>query len=99
MCVVGVRGGRSVRYGSLTRLIEPQQRVEIASKAARGLVHGPDGSYSLKVFVWSAGSRTKIYYHTSWAICCAVGSLLGEERYECLDDGSRNGHARLRKNI
>ena len=31
------------------------------------------------------------------AICCAVGSLLGEERYECLDDGSRNGHARLRK--
>ncbi len=31
------------------------------------------------------------------AICCAVGSLLGKERYECLDDGSRNGHARLRK--
>ena len=31
------------------------------------------------------------------AICCAVGSLLGEERFECLDDGSRNGHARLRK--
>jgi hypothetical protein len=31
------------------------------------------------------------------AICCEVGSLLGEEHYECLDDGSRNGHARLRK--
>jgi hypothetical protein len=31
------------------------------------------------------------------ATCCAVGSLFGEESYECLDDGSRNGHARLRK--
>jgi hypothetical protein len=58
---------------------------------------GEDGSYSLQVFVWPAGSRTKIHDHSSWgAYCCAVGSVL-EERYERLDDGSRPDHARLKK--
>jgi len=58
---------------------------------------GEDGSYSLQVFVWLAGSRTKIHDHSSWgAYCCAVGSVL-EERYERLDDGSRPDHARLKK--
>jgi hypothetical protein len=58
---------------------------------------GEDGSYSLQVFVWPAGSRTKIHDHSSWgAYCCAVGSVL-EERYERLDDGSWPDHARLKK--
>jgi predicted metal-dependent enzyme (double-stranded beta helix superfamily) len=57
----------------------------------------PDGSYSLQVFVWPPGTRTRIHDHTSWGIlCAAVGSVL-EERYERLDDGSRRGHARLKK--
>jgi len=57
----------------------------------------PDGSYSLKVFVWPPGSGTKIHDHSSWgALCCTVGSVL-EERYERLDDGSQQGRARLRK--
>jgi hypothetical protein len=56
-----------------------------------------DGSYSLQVFVWPAGTRTQIHDHTSWgAYCCAVGSVL-EERYERLDDGSQLNHARLKK--
>jgi len=56
-----------------------------------------DGSYSLQVFVWPAGTRTQIHDHTSWgAYCCVVGSVL-EERYERLDDGSRLNHARLKK--
>ncbi len=58
---------------------------------------GEDGSYSLQIFVWPPGTRTRIHDHTSWgAYCCAVGSVL-EERYERLDDGSRPGHARLKK--
>jgi predicted metal-dependent enzyme (double-stranded beta helix superfamily) len=56
-----------------------------------------DGSYSLQIFVWPAGTRTQIHDHTSWgAYCCAVGSVL-EERYERLDDGSHLNHARLKK--
>jgi predicted metal-dependent enzyme (double-stranded beta helix superfamily) len=56
-----------------------------------------DGSYSLQVFVWPAGTGTNIHDHSSWgAYCCAAGTML-EERYERLDDGSRAGHARLKK--
>jgi hypothetical protein len=58
---------------------------------------GPDGSHSLQIFVWPAGTRTRIHDHTSWgAYCCVAGSVL-EERYERLDDGSRLNHARLKK--
>jgi predicted metal-dependent enzyme (double-stranded beta helix superfamily) len=56
-----------------------------------------DGSYSLQVFVWPPGTRTKVHDHSSWgAYCCAIGSVL-EERYERLDDGSHHDHARLKK--
>jgi predicted metal-dependent enzyme (double-stranded beta helix superfamily) len=58
---------------------------------------GEDGSYSLKVFVWPAGTGTKIHDHSSWgAYACAFGAVL-EERYERLDDGSVAEHARLEK--
>jgi hypothetical protein len=58
---------------------------------------GQDGSYSLQVFVWPAGTRTQIHDHTSWgAYCCVVGSVY-EERYERLDDGSQIDHARLKQ--
>jgi predicted metal-dependent enzyme (double-stranded beta helix superfamily) len=57
----------------------------------------PDRLYSLQVFVWSAGSATRIHDHSSWgAFCCVVGSIL-EERYERADDGSLPDHARLKK--
>ena len=56
-----------------------------------------DGAYSLKVFVWPAGTGTNIHDHLSWgAYVCAFGSVL-EERYERLDDGTRFEHARLKK--
>jgi predicted metal-dependent enzyme (double-stranded beta helix superfamily) len=59
--------------------------------------NGPDNSYSLQVFFWPAGSRTRIHDHTSWGVyCCVVGSVL-EERYVRLDDGLRLNHARLEK--
>ncbi|MDQ4129313.1 MAG: cysteine dioxygenase family protein, partial [Actinomycetota bacterium] len=57
----------------------------------------PDGSYSLQVFVWPPGTATQIHDHSSWgAYRCVVGSVL-EERYRRIDDGSRPGHARLKK--
>jgi predicted metal-dependent enzyme (double-stranded beta helix superfamily) len=56
-----------------------------------------DGSYSLQVFVWPPGSRTKVHDHSSWgAFCCVVGSVL-EERYERADDGSLYDFARLKR--
>jgi hypothetical protein len=58
---------------------------------------GPDGSYSLQIFVWPARTRTQIHDHTSWgAYCCVVGSVL-EERYERLDDGSQLEYAHLKE--
>lgn len=57
----------------------------------------PNGTYSLQLFVWPAGTRTKIHDHSSWgAYACAAGAVL-EERYGRLDDGSRPSHARLAK--
>jgi predicted metal-dependent enzyme (double-stranded beta helix superfamily) len=56
---------------------------------------GPDGSYSLQMFVWPPGTRTMIHDHSSWgAYACAAGTVF-EERYDRLDDGSRHEHARL----
>jgi predicted metal-dependent enzyme (double-stranded beta helix superfamily) len=56
-----------------------------------------DGSYSLQIFVWPPGSKTRIHDHSSWGgFCCVVGHLL-EERYERLDYGSQPNYARLRK--
>ena len=54
-----------------------------------------DGSYSLQVFVWPPGTRTRVHDHSSrGAYACAAGTVL-EERCERLDDGSRHDHARL----
>jgi predicted metal-dependent enzyme (double-stranded beta helix superfamily) len=62
------------------------------------VAHRHDASgYSLQIFVWPPGSRTKIHDHTSWgAFCCVEGSVL-EERYERADDGSLPDYARLKK--
>jgi predicted metal-dependent enzyme (double-stranded beta helix superfamily) len=55
------------------------------------------GSYSLQIFVWPPGTGTRVHDHSSWgAYRCAFGAVL-EERYERLDDGTREGHARLRE--
>jgi predicted metal-dependent enzyme (double-stranded beta helix superfamily) len=57
---------------------------------------GEDGSYSLKIFLWPAGTGTMIHDHSSWgAYACALGTVL-EERYDRTDDGSRAEHARLK---
>lgn len=57
----------------------------------------PEGSFSLQLFVWPAGTRTMIHDHSSWgAYACSFGTVF-EERYERLDDGSRHEHARIKE--
>jgi len=90
---------REGRPWSLRRLLEHAEVTE--GSEFRALVandhHALDDSYSLQVFVWPPGSRTRIHDHSSWgAYCCAIGSVL-EERYERLDEGFRPDHARLKK--
>jgi predicted metal-dependent enzyme (double-stranded beta helix superfamily) len=59
--------------------------------------NAPDRSFSVQVFVWPAGSWTKVHDHSSWgALRCAFGSVV-EERYERLDDGSLFEHAKLER--
>ena len=82
-------------YALALPLLKQAERAEDWYVAHR--YDGDDGSYSLQIFVWPPGTRAHIHDHTSWgAYCCAVGSVL-EERYERLDDGSREGYARLKK--
>jgi predicted metal-dependent enzyme (double-stranded beta helix superfamily) len=58
---------------------------------------GEDGSYSLKIFVWPPGTGTEIHDHSSWgAYACAIGTVL-EERFDRIDDGSKEEHARLKR--
>ena len=75
--------------------------LEAAGSAQRWYVarrwDAPDRTFSLQVFAWPPGTRTMIHDHSSWgAYACAAGTVL-EERYERLDDGSRDEHARLRE--
>ncbi len=93
----------------LTRLIEDpgfwEAEILPSLEAPRGAeewhvarcLDAPDNSYSLQVFVWPAGTGTRVHDHSSWGVYrCVLGSVL-EERYERLDDASRLDHARLRK--
>jgi predicted metal-dependent enzyme (double-stranded beta helix superfamily) len=56
-----------------------------------------DGSFSLQIFVWPPGSRTRVHDHSSWGAYSAAAGTVLEERYERLDDGSVPDHARLEK--
>lgn len=55
----------------------------------------PDGSLSAQVFVWPAGTGTKVHDHSSWGALRPLHGTVLEERYERLDDGSVADHARL----
>lgn len=77
----------------LPSLLEEAERAENWYVARRH----ENESYSLQVFVWPAGTGTKVHDHSSWGVYrCVTGSLL-ERRYTRLDDGSRPDHARLEK--
>jgi predicted metal-dependent enzyme (double-stranded beta helix superfamily) len=84
---------RSFLQSHVVPVLEEAQGAERWYVARRW--HDPDGTFSLQLFVWPAGTRTMIHDHSSWgAYACASGTVF-EERYERLDDGSRHEHARL----
>ena len=52
--------------------------------------------FSLRMFIYDAGSYTAIHDHNAWGV---IGSAFGQleiVRYQREDDGSRDGYARLR---
>lgn len=88
-------GGPSFLDDWVPRLLEEARGAESWYVARRQ--DAPDGSLSAQVFVWPAGTGTKVHDHSSWgALRPLVGTVL-EERYERLDDGSIVDHARLRR--
>lgn len=80
-----------------SHILPLMERAEGAGKWYLALCYnGKDGSYSLQIFVWPPGSKTRVHDHSSWgAFCCVIGCL-SEERYERLDHGFEPNHARLR---
>ena len=73
-------------------LLDEARRAENWYVARR---HEEEGAYSLQIFVWPAGTGTKIHDHSAWGVYRSVAGTLLERRYERLDDGSRPDHARL----
>ncbi len=79
----------------LPEILEEAERADDWYVARRHDV--PDGSLSMQVFVWPAGTGTRIHDHSSWGALRTVAGSVLEERYERLDDGTVPGHARLRR--
>jgi predicted metal-dependent enzyme (double-stranded beta helix superfamily) len=57
----------------------------------------PNAGWSLQLFIWPRGAATPIHDHTSWGIYMCLAGQLDEDRFIRLDDGSRFGVARLRR--
>jgi predicted metal-dependent enzyme (double-stranded beta helix superfamily) len=91
----GLLGDASFLDGWVPQLLEEAQGAEGWYVARRH--DTPDGSLSAQVFVWPPGTGTRVHDHSSWGALRPLYGTVLEERYERLDDGSRPGHAHLRK--
>jgi predicted metal-dependent enzyme (double-stranded beta helix superfamily) len=93
--VAGLVQDRSFLGSHVLPLLEEAQ--DAGEWYVAGRWDGPDKSYSLQLFVWPPGTRTRIHDHGAWgAYACAAQTVL-EERFERVDDGSSFEHARLRE--
>src|SRR2546428_13212951 len=80
------------------RLIQEKFLRPIGSRPAAYLVYRPpDRSFSVVSMVWGAGQRFPVHDHLSWGLIGIYQNGITEERYERLDDGSRDGFADLRE--
>jgi predicted metal-dependent enzyme (double-stranded beta helix superfamily) len=94
--LAGLARGREFRETWVLPLLERTLRTTAGWHVAHSY-NGGEGSCSLQVFAWPAGSWTKIHDHSCWgAFCCVVGSVV-EDRYERLDDGTKAYSAHLKK--
>jgi len=57
----------------------------------------PKRLFSLRMFLYGPGDYTPIHDHNSWGVSGAVVGELGVIRYAREDDGTVEGHARLRQ--
>jgi predicted metal-dependent enzyme (double-stranded beta helix superfamily)/TusA-related sulfurtransferase len=80
------------------RMIEEKFLRPLKSRPAAYLVYKPqDRSFSVISMVWGAGHRFPVHDHLSWGLIGIYQNGITEERYERLDDGSRDGFADLRE--
>ncbi len=80
------------------RLVEEKFLRPIKSRPAAYLVYKPpDRSFSIISMVWGAGQRFPVHDHLSWGLIGVYQNTITEERYERLDDGSKEGYADIRQ--
>jgi 3-mercaptopropionate dioxygenase len=81
------------------RRIESRFLRPVKGRPAAYLVYRPpDRSFSVISMVWDAGQRFPIHDHLSWGLIGVYENGITEERFERLDDGSREGYADI-KNV
>jgi len=61
------------------------------------LYRSPQGSFSLKLYVWVPSLRYPIHDHGAWGVVGAYVNEVTVIKYQRLDDGSLPGYARLRE--
>lgn len=59
------------------------------------LYRSPTQSFSVRAFIWEPGRRYPIHDHGSWGILGVHLNEIRETKYRRLDDGSRDGYARV----
>lgn len=80
------------------RMIDEKFLKPIQGRPAAYLVHRPsDRSFSVISMVWSPGQKFPVHDHLSWGLIGVYQNSIREERYERLDDGSREGYAEIRQ--
>ena len=79
---------RLVLEPALLALVRPLLKRESEKWYVAHRWRAPDESYSLQVFVWPPGTATRVHDHAPGGLRLCPGTIL-EERYERLDDGSR----------
>ncbi|MBI4257762.1 MAG: sulfurtransferase TusA family protein, partial [Thaumarchaeota archaeon] len=80
------------------RLVDEKFLRPLSHRPAANLVHRPpDRSYSVISMVWGATQAFPIHDHLSWGLIGVYQNSIREERYERLDDGSKEGYAEIKE--
>jgi predicted metal-dependent enzyme (double-stranded beta helix superfamily) len=61
------------------------------------LYRSPTRSFSVRAFVWEPGRRYPIHDHGAWGIIGVHLNTIRETKYRRLDDGGREGYAKVEK--
>lgn len=80
------------------KLVEEKFLRPLKSRPAAYLVYKPpDRAFSIISMVWGAGQKFPIHDHLSWGLIGVYQNRITEERYERLDDGSKEGYADVKQ--